>query len=154
MTEDGYDYQQLKHRDKHDGGVTWDKLKVTHARTKLTRVRSRQDVRLFKAMDPMQEAAFTAIQTAHGILTAGLGMKGMSFDLGGKGTGDIESGALLLAKYNRWRDECKRQYISPLMAQDIIVEGMSFMASDRLRQMRNGTSKENLLKCLSVWAKC
>lgn len=150
---DGYDYQQLRHRDKHDGGVTWDKLKVTHARTKMERVRSKQDVRLFKAMDAQQEEAFIQIRTAHGIVNDGLGMKTQKFELGGKSTGDIMAGALLIAKYLRWKTYCKERYISPLMAEDVIVLGMSCNASEKERKMKHGAALTNLLACLDAWQK-
>lgn len=151
--QEGYDYQQLKHRDKHDGGVGWDKLKVTHARTSLTRVRNRQDMRLFKAMDAMQEEAFIQIRTAHAILTNGLGVKTQKFELSGVSTGDIMAGALLLKRYKEWREYCKGLHISPLMAEDIIIQGMGPRQSDDLRKMLHGTAMKNLLVCLNAWQK-
>lgn len=153
MSQDGYDLQQLKHRDKQDGGLGWDKLKVTHARTALTRVRNKQDMRLFKAMDAMQEEAFIQIRTAHSIVTQGLGAKTQRFDLGGANTGDIMAGALLIKRYREWRDYCKRLYISALMAEDIIVLGLSCDASEKERRMGHGAAKKNLLACLDAWEK-
>lgn len=153
MTHEGYDLQQLKHRDKQEGGLGWDKLKVTHARTSMTRVRNKQDMRLFKAMDAMQEEAFIQIRTAHAIMTNGLGAKTQKFDLGGVSTGDIMAGALLLKRYKEWRDYCKALYISALMAEDMIILGMSCDASDKERRMMHGTAKKNLLVCLAAWHK-
>lgn len=151
MTHEGYDLQQLKHRDKQDGGLGWDKLKVTHARTSMTRVRSKQDMRLFKAMDAMQEGAFLQIETAHRILNQGLGMKTQKFELGGQSVGDIMAGALLIKRYKDWKAYCKTKHISALMAEDIIILGMSCDASDKERRMMHGTAKKNLLVCLDAW---
>lgn len=153
MTVDGYDFQQLKHRDKQDGGLAWDKLKVTHARTSLTRVRNKQDMRLFKAMDAMQEEAFIQIRTAHSIMTQGLGAKTQRFDLGGTSTGDIMAGALLLKRYREWKDYCKTLYISALMAEDIIIMGLGSRQSETERHMTHGTAMKNLLACLDAWQK-
>lgn len=151
--QDGYDWQQLKFRDQH-GGLSWDEVKVTAERRARERVRSSPDKRLFDSMTVQQDEAFRQIGLAKMLETNGVGFRVMRFEDTGRQTGEAaekDSQALLVAHYRVWRRECQRQRISGLMAEDVIVYGLSLRESDEGRRMRNGTAKANLFKCLDAW---
>lgn len=148
----GYDYSRLhQFRDKHHGGIGWEYGKMTHERQAKLRLRSKPDIKFYRMLTGMQESALHKIQTAHQILNAGLGAKVQNFEAGGKGTGDIEHGAMLIIHYKSWKELCKKRHISALMAEDIIILNMSLRESDKARRMGTGTAKGNLLKCLDAW---
>lgn len=153
MTQHGYDFQQLKFRDRQNGGLEWDATRYTADKQLKERVRSKPDKRLFEAMTVDQETAFVKIQAAHSIMNSGLGAKIQRYDDGGKvtGSGDVESGAVLLGHYRAWREMCQKRGISGLMAEDVIIWGDSPHASDVGRKMAHGTAKKNLLACLDAW---
>lgn len=153
MTQHGYDLQQLKFRDRQNGGLEWDTTRLTADKQLKERVRSKPDKRLFDSMTVEQETAFLKIQTAHSIFNSGLGAKVQRYEDSGKttGSGDIEAGAILMAHYKAWRDECQQRGHSGLMAEDVIVLGLSLRESDESRKMRNGTARTNLDACLDAW---
>lgn len=151
----GYDYSRLhKFRDRHAGGIGWEMGKLTNERQARLRLRSKPDIKFFKMLgeEPMRIEAYLKIQVAHQIMNAGLGVKVQNFEgIGGKGLGDIEHGAVLLAHYSAWKELCKVRYISALMAEDMIILNMSLRDSDATRRMMTGTAKKNLLACLDAW---
>lgn len=148
----GYDLQQLKFRDRHQDGLSWDMVKVTAERKARERVRSKPDKRLFDAMTPEQEEAFYKIAYASHILTAGLGFKIMRYEDIPRSIGQgLDEDALNLARYKAWRRLCQMRHISGLMAEDVIVYGLSLRESDEGRKMRHGTARTNLFKCLEAW---
>lgn len=151
MTQ-GYDWQVLRHRDKHRGGIGWEMVKVTHERTAQERLRAAPDRRLLAAMDVWQGEAFLLVAKAHGLLNAGLGMQAQDMArVKGASLHDPAYSFALLEHYKAWKEFCKLRYLSPMMAEDVVVGGMSPHESDRLRKMKNGTAKKNLLDCLSAW---
>lgn len=144
---------ELAFREQHHGGLGWEMRKLTNDRSVRARVRSNPDIKLMDSMDVDQEIAFNSIKRAHDILNAGLGAKVQNFHDGGKvsGTGSVEFGATLLAHYKAWRELCRVRGISGLMAEDVIIWGLSLRESDETRQMRKGTARSNLFKCLDAW---
>lgn len=146
----GYDYQVLLKRNQH-GGIVEDKVRGGVVK----RYRSTPDAKLFDAMDGQQEMAFHNISTAYQIRTHGLGARiGKYGDfIGATGPGDIEDGAELLRKYDAWHTACKGapRHLSPLMALDVIVYGLTLAETDEKHTFLHGTALKNLLACLTVW---
>lgn len=153
MNHAAYDWQQLNFRDRQRGGLTWDMVRITAERQGKERIRARPDKRIFDAMTVEQEAAFCKIQTAYSVKTNGIGYKVQRFEDTGKvtGAGNVEYGAGLIAHYKAWRTLCQQRGISGLMAEDVIVFGLTLGESDAARAMRKGTAKENLFRCLDAW---
>lgn len=147
---EGYDYSQIMFRNQH-GGVQWDKVKVSSSRSKNERLRSSPDKRLFDALDGAQEGAFYKIAQAHQIMTNGLGAKIQGYGHVSGGQGDIEYGAELLRHYKLWHTLCKQRYVSPIMALDVIVFGLSLKDTDEKHKFQHGTAKKNLIQCLDFW---
>jgi len=97
--------------------------------------------------------AYENIAMAVSIRTAGLGVMAMDLSRVRGGTGNIEHGADLIISYDKWINECKRKYLSPLMVLDMIVDGLSFKEIDKKRQFMSGTASKNMIACLELWSK-
>ena len=145
-----YDFSQILFRNQH-GGVQWDKVKLTGEKSVNHRLRSSQDKRLFDAMTSEQEAAYCAVNAAFMLLTNGLGARIANYGHVTGGTGNLEYGAELIARYKDWHSICRRRKLNANMALKIIVDGLSCSQSDKQHHIRNGMSKVNLLGCLNLW---
>jgi hypothetical protein len=146
---DGYDYKVLICRDHH-GGIVEDKIR---GRGSVKRYRSAPDARLFESMTCQQEGAFSQIARTYNLRTAGLGARiGKYGELCGQtGQGDVEYGADMLRRYDSWIAACRRAYLSPIMALEVIVYGLSLAEVDKKHGFRHGTAKKNLLAALDEW---
>ncbi len=144
----GYDYQVLLKRNQH-GGISEDKVRGGVVK----RYRSTPDARLFEAMNGQQEGAYHNIGLAHQLRTAGLGAKISKYGdfVASTGAGDLEHGAELVARYDAWHVACKKVYLSPILALEIIVYGLSPAATDKKYKFGHGAALKNLLKCLDKW---
>lgn len=68
---------------------------------------------------------------------------------GGKGTSTAAEH--LMINYSKWRDACKRRYLSPIMTLDVLVWGLTLNQCDEKHKFRHGTAKQNMLKCLELY---
>lgn len=144
----GYDYGVLLMRNQH-GGLCEDKVRGGVVK----RYRDTGEARLFESLSAQQETAYLGIATAYEIRVVGLGAKISKYGefVGSTGAGDIEYGADLLRKYDRWQKICRTKGISPHMALDVIVFGEPLKAVDAKYHFATGTTKKNLIKALDIW---
>lgn len=54
--------------------------------------------------------------------------------------------------YLAWRDACRQKFLSPLMCIEVVCLGINVDEADARYKMKHGTSKDNALHCLEIYA--
>ncbi|TVQ82561.1 MAG: hypothetical protein EA357_08895 [Micavibrio sp.] len=114
------------------------------------------DARLWQAMSPFQQNAALAVEQAFRLMSRGLGYRISAPDKPRTGSpypadcGSARDGEKI-ALYFQWAERCKTEKLNHAAAVDILIYGKSCRAVDRVRHMRNGSARRNLLACLDVY---
>lgn len=146
----GYDSDILQQRSRHDGGLTWEAVRVGQ-RTIRHNLRVVADSRLIASLTDAQCQAMWSIARAYSMITAGLGAKCSDLSHVRGGGGDIMYGAALIADYFTWSRAVKKKKLNHDMTMDIIAFGHSLRDIDRNRRQAKGTARKNLGLTLDLW---
>lgn len=152
--KDGYDLGQMMYRNRQLGGIEFEETRLSGERTQKTRLRSRPDKRLMDMVENEGHMeAFEQIKAAYDLVTQEIRTSSMKFGNGGKALRPDDHGKALQVMYRQWQEDCKRLYLSPMPALDVIAHGYSLNAADDKYRFRHGNAKKNLINCLEVWVK-
>ena len=112
------------------------------------------DARLWESMAPLQQEAAVIISSSFTMINSGIGYTTSNWERipGGRGTGNIgEAHARLMNIYFDWARKCAVKKISHAMVVDVLCFGLSCRTVDRNRRLKNGSTKINLMRGLSLY---
>ena len=114
------------------------------------------DARLWDAMTSSQQDAACQIASAFEMLGKGLGYAQSNWQRipGCRGAENVsEAHARMINAYTLWARECAREKISHAMIVDVLCYGFSCKMIDCDRRIRNGATRENLMKGLTLYCR-
>ena len=112
------------------------------------------DARLWAAMSPAQQDAAIEIASAFEMIGRGMGYVLSNWQRipGCKGQSNIsEAHTRMMNVYMEWAQKCEKKKISHAMTVDVLCFGFSCRMIDRDRRMKNGSTRENLMRGLSLY---
>lgn len=112
------------------------------------------DARLWEAMTPSQQEAALAIAAAFEMMGRGMGYVISNWQRipGCRSAADVsEVNARLIKFYIEWAEKCAKAKISHAMAVDVLCFGFTCRALDRDRRLKNGRTRENLMRGLALY---
>ncbi|MFH1159225.1 MAG: hypothetical protein V1721_10170 [Pseudomonadota bacterium] len=112
------------------------------------------DARLWDAMTPAQQDAAVEIAAAFEMMGRGMGYVLSNWQRipGCRGQSNIsEAHARMMNVYMAWAQECAKKKISHAMTVDVLCFGFSCRMIDRDRRLKNGSTRENLMRGLSLY---
>ena len=114
------------------------------------------DARLWEALDGAQQDAALAIAFAFEAMSKGLGFATSNWQRvpGARNPMGVANGhARLTGTYVEWTEACHKAGVSHSMVIDILCFGITCRALDRDRRVRAGTSRQNLIEGLALYAR-
>lgn len=112
------------------------------------------DARLWEQMTVAQQNAALEIAAAFEMMGQGLGYVTSNWQRipGCRNANDaIEARARMVTHYVSWAQKCAAQKISHAMIIDVLAFGFSCRMIDHDRRLKNGATRENLMKGLSLY---
>lgn len=113
------------------------------------------DARLWNAMTLVQQDAAIAIANSHELMGRGLGYVASNWHRipGCRSSSNVsEAHARMISTYMDWAKACATKAISHACAVDVLCYGFSCRMIDRDRRLKNGSTRKNLMKALTLYA--
>lgn len=112
------------------------------------------DARLWEAMTARQQVATLEIAASFEMIGRGMGFATSNWQRipGCRGVGNVaEAQARMTRFYMDWATACVKRKISHAMVVDVLCYGFSCRHIDRDRRLKNGATRKNLMKGLSLY---
>jgi hypothetical protein len=112
------------------------------------------DARLWESMTAPQQAAAIQIAASFEMIGRGMGYVASNWQRipGCRGPSDIaEAHARMMNAYMMWAQKCAKRKISHAMVIDVLCFGFPCGLIDRDRRLKNGATRDNLMKGLSLY---
>lgn len=142
--------QQEKHSPTEEVSV-----RLTAERQQHKTQRRIVDARLWDGMVPAQQEAALSIVAAFDMMGRGMGYVISNWHRIPGCRGASNAAAMhgyLINSYIEWSKECAKRKISHAMVIDVLSFGFSCRMIDRDRRLKNGSTRDNLMQGLSLYA--
>ncbi len=120
-----------------------------------TRQRRIVDNRLWNSMSTIQQNAAIAISVSFEMMDSGIGYSTCNWERTQGSTNPDHNASdrhiKMIEAYTRWANKCLSKKISHTMILDVLCFGKSCRSIDTARRIRNGTTKNNLMKGLDLF---
>lgn len=112
------------------------------------------DARLWDGLSPVLQDAALEIARTYETLGRGLGFSTINLERtpGARGRAGVDQGRLS-GTYFDWANACAKDSVSHSLAIDVLCYGFSCAAIDRDRRVRRGTTRDNLIRALELYAR-
>ncbi|MBI3441307.1 MAG: hypothetical protein HY052_05840 [Proteobacteria bacterium] len=112
------------------------------------------DGRLWDAMTPAQQDAALILAISHEMMGRGMGYVSSNWQRipGCRNSANVsEAHARMINFYIAWAQQCARQKISHSMVADVLYFGFSCRMIDHDRRLKTGSTRDNLMRGLSLY---